>query len=114
MTDIYHNNPVALHVSPESSVESDVLQKPQTKANRNGGETEGTAGLSNLGMRIVFQDLTYLVRNQANKSEKLALLKQVSGYYIPGEMAAVMGPSGSGTRLIQQAPLDTVSKIKIY
>ena len=48
------------------------------------------------GMRITFQNLTYMVQNRANKSEKLAILKGISGYYLSGEMAAVMGPSGSG------------------
>ncbi len=42
------------------------------------------------------QDVYYIVRNQANKKEKISILHGVSGYFNPGEMAAVMGPSGSG------------------
>ena len=45
---------------------------------------------------MMVQDLYYIVRNQANKREKLAILTGVSGHFNPGEMAAVMGPSGSG------------------
>lgn len=52
--------------------------------------------LTHRGMRITFRDLRYVVRNRANKSEKLSILKGISGFYLPAEMAAVMGPSGSG------------------
>lgn len=40
------------------------------------------------------QNLTYTVVNAANKKEKLALLDDVNGFFKPGEMAALMGPSG--------------------
>ncbi len=43
------------------------------------------------------QDVFYIVKNQANKREKLAILHGISGFFNPGEMSAVMGPSGSGT-----------------
>jgi ABC-type lipoprotein export system ATPase subunit len=42
------------------------------------------------------QNLDYVVQNRARKSEKLAILKNLSGFFQPAEMAAVMGPSGSG------------------
>ena len=42
------------------------------------------------------QDVYYIVKNQADKRSKVAILQGVSGYFNPGEMAAVMGPSGSG------------------
>ena len=45
------------------------------------------------------QDVYYIVKNQANKREKLSILSGVSGFFNPGEMAAVMGPSGSGAAL---------------
>lgn len=48
------------------------------------------------GTRVSFQDVNYIVRNQANRKEKLKILCQVSGFLNPGEMVAVMGPSGSG------------------
>lgn len=48
------------------------------------------------GTRVTFQDVDYIVKNQANRKEKLKILSQVSGFFNPGEMAAVMGPSGSG------------------
>lgn len=52
------------------------------------------------------QDVYYIVRNQANKKEKLAILNGISGYFNPGEMAAVMGPSGSGaSQQLTDAPL---------
>ena len=63
----------------------------------NGGilETPVTAG----GTRVSFQDVDYIVRNQANRRDKLKILSQVSGFFNPGEMVAVMGPSGSGQSL---------------
>ena len=36
------------------------------------------------GMRVSFQDVTYLVQNRANRKDKLAILKGVSGYCQPG------------------------------
>lgn len=48
------------------------------------------------GVHEMHQDVYYIVRNQANKKEKISILHGVSGYFNPGEMAAVMGPSGSG------------------
>lgn len=45
---------------------------------------------------LAVQDLHYIVKNRANKRERLSILSGVSGYFNPGEMAAVMGPSGSG------------------
>ena len=39
------------------------------------------------GMRVSFQDVTYLVQNRANRKEKLAILKGVSGFCQPGEPA---------------------------
>ena len=52
--------------------------------------------LSHSGMRITFKELEYLVRNRSNKSEKLPILRCILGFYLPAEMSAVMGPSGSG------------------
>ncbi|KAK9804269.1 hypothetical protein WJX72_004137 [[Myrmecia] bisecta] len=48
------------------------------------------------GMRITFQHLIYQVRNRANKTEKISILKDVSGFLNPSQMTAVMGPSGCG------------------
>ena len=45
---------------------------------------------------LTMQDVFYIVKNQADKRSKLAILQGVSGFFNPGEMAAVMGPSGSG------------------
>ena len=41
-------------------------------------------------LRVTFSDLEYIVQNQANKSEKLALLKGVSGFCNPGTLAVVV------------------------
>lgn len=54
------------------------------------------AELSHSGMRITFQNLEYLVRNRQKRMEKLPILRNISGFYLPSEMSAVMGPSGSG------------------
>ncbi|GMH35776.1 hypothetical protein BSKO_03644 [Bryopsis sp. KO-2023] len=48
------------------------------------------------GMKITFKELEYLVPSNVEKGKKAALLKNVSGHFLPGQMAALMGPSGSG------------------
>ncbi|KAL4543234.1 hypothetical protein Ndes2526B_g03891 [Nannochloris sp. 'desiccata'] len=47
------------------------------------------------GMAVTFKDVTYKVQNNMNKKETLTILNNVSGCLKPGEMAALMGPSGS-------------------
>ncbi len=47
-------------------------------------------------VRVPVQGVCYQVRNRADKRQRLAILSQVSAYFNPSEMAAVMGPSGSG------------------
>lgn len=64
--------------------------------------------LSHVGMRITFQNLDYFVRNRSNRSEKLPILRSISGFYLPAEMSAVMGPSGSGKSLTLRTPLSDV------
>ena len=41
------------------------------------------------------QNLTYVVRNEAKRSQKLTLLHGVTGALLPGQLSALMGPSGS-------------------
>lgn len=48
------------------------------------------------GLRITFKDLSYIVRNNANRKQELYLLKGLCGTLLPGQMCALMGPSGSG------------------
>eukprot|EP00884_Botryococcus_braunii_P006506 jgi/Botrbrau1/15857/Bobra.40_1s0041.1 len=48
------------------------------------------------GLTITMKDVVYTVRSHRNRKEKVDLLKNVSGWFSPGEMAALMGPSGSG------------------
>ena len=88
------------------------------------GSTAGDAALADAvdeweqdrkhrGMRVTFQNLEYVVRNRAKRTEKLAILKGIAGFYLPAEMAAVMGPSGSGMghrrmSVRQQSHSDTV------
>ena len=42
------------------------------------------------------QGATYQVRNRTDKRQRLSILTDVSAYFSPAEMSAVMGPSGSG------------------
>ena len=36
-------------------------------------------------LRVTFHDLEYVVQNQANKKESIAILKGISGFCNPGE-----------------------------
>ena len=40
--------------------------------------------------------MSYIVKDRAGRRSKSSILQGVSGYLKPGEMAAIMGPSGSG------------------
>lgn len=42
------------------------------------------------------QHITCTVKNSHKRRETVTILQKVSGYFNPGEMAALMGPSGSG------------------
>jgi hypothetical protein len=44
----------------------------------------------------ILQDLSYSVPSNSKKGERATLLNNVSGFFEPGQMAALMGPSGSG------------------
>ncbi len=47
-------------------------------------------------LRLSVQDLSYSVPSNSKKGERATLLNNVSGFFEPGQMAALMGPSGSG------------------
>ena len=64
------------------------------------------------------QDVSYAVKDRRNRRGRLTILQGVSGFFSPGEMAAVMGPSGSGD--LQAPPkiglcslIDNVHQIQI-
>ncbi|CAK0754674.1 hypothetical protein CVIRNUC_002316 [Coccomyxa viridis] len=63
----------------------------QPSSNPLGEDKTAVAG----GMPVAFKDLTYRVQNNNNRREKCTLLHKVSGYFVPGELSALMGPSGS-------------------
>jgi len=91
------------HILNTSECSGDATS-PSTRSQSGDGSASDLADvwegeLSHSGMRITFRNLEYLVRNRSNRSEKLPILKGVSGFYLPAEMAAVMGPSGSGRLL---------------
>ena len=48
------------------------------------------------GMHVTFQDVVYTVRHHKDRSQRVNILKGISGAFRPGQMAATMGPSGSG------------------
>lgn len=45
---------------------------------------------------LALQGLTYTVKSSFEKGKMLKLLDNVTGYFEPGEMCALMGPSGRG------------------
>eukprot|EP00884_Botryococcus_braunii_P016488 jgi/Botrbrau1/3522/Bobra.341_2s0049.1 len=47
------------------------------------------------GLSVTFKELNYSVRSSTKRGEKIKLLMDVSGYLLPGQLAALMGPSGS-------------------
>ncbi len=48
------------------------------------------------GLVVTFEKLTYRVRNSRNKKQWVTLLDRVTAFLAPGEMTAILGPSGSG------------------
>ena len=49
-----------------------------------------------IGELLSLQNIVYTVTNRADKKSRLAILKDVSGFFNQAQMTAVMGPSGSG------------------
>ncbi|KAK9808054.1 hypothetical protein WJX73_010576 [Symbiochloris irregularis] len=66
------------------------------------------------GLTVAFKDLQYTVRDSSKRSQKICLLHKVSGMLHPGQMTALMGPSGSSktTLLDVLAGRKTVGDIK--
>eukprot|EP00877_Chromochloris_zofingiensis_P004326 jgi/Chrzof1/13895/Cz08g16130.t1 len=48
------------------------------------------------GMTISVKDLTFSVKSNIEKGKTVHLLKNVTGFFEPNKMSALMGPSGSG------------------
>ncbi|KAG1653791.1 hypothetical protein FOA52_007815 [Chlamydomonas sp. UWO 241] len=61
-----------------------------------GGGKKEPEKASTSAVRITYRDLDYAVPSRENKKVMAHLLKGVSGYFSPREMAALMGPSGCG------------------
>jgi len=49
-----------------------------------------------IGFRLTFKNVRYEVPSNTEKGKTAALLKDVTGYFNPGELSALIGPSGSG------------------
>jgi len=49
-----------------------------------------------IGFKLTFKNVRYEVPSNTEKGKTAALLKDVTGYFNPGELSALMGPSGSG------------------
>ncbi|KAK9808412.1 hypothetical protein WJX73_002001 [Symbiochloris irregularis] len=88
--------------------------EPEYTHSSPGGLSRSSSDTLGHQMRVTFSNIEYLVQNRANKREKLAILKDVSGFLNYGEMTAVMGPSGSGktTLLDLLAGRKTVGTLK--
>ncbi|KAK9904972.1 hypothetical protein WJX75_006687 [Coccomyxa subellipsoidea] len=77
-------------------------------------DPEDASSIGVRGMTVAFKDLEYIVKNSANRREKISLLSRVSGCLYPGQLTALMGPSGSGktTLLDVLAGRKTVGQIR--
>ncbi|EIE26352.1 hypothetical protein COCSUDRAFT_39467 [Coccomyxa subellipsoidea C-169] len=53
------------------------------------------AGPLNGGMKVTFKDLNYRVRSNSKRGDCITLLHKVSGFLLPANLTALMGPSGS-------------------
>nr|CCA23303.1 ATPbinding Cassette (ABC) Superfamily putative [Albugo laibachii Nc14] len=95
-------DPINIRVEDEEKeqVELDVYHEAQTPVSRPNGSTGHTSGFSSekhfIPVSLVFRDLWYSVPNPKEPKESLDLLKEVSGFALPGSMTALMGSSGAG------------------
>ncbi len=71
-----------------------LLQPGQDHMDRNHSSGSRLANLP--GLVVTFQNVTYRVRSSRNKTSWATLLDQVTAFLAPGEMTAILGPSGSG------------------
>ena len=51
------------------------------------------------GLVVTFQNITYRVPSSRKRGEWATLLEGVTAYLAPGQMTAILGPSGSGGRM---------------
>ena len=61
--------------------------------------------LSSIPIKLSFKDLNYkvLVKNEEEKIEQLHVLKEASGYAVPGQTNFIMGASGAGKTTLLNA-----------
>eukprot|EP00884_Botryococcus_braunii_P013677 jgi/Botrbrau1/2230/Bobra.101_2s0058.1 len=103
--------------SPKESV-LDILPNPAMEQSRSLG-AHGRVDSWSLpntenGMRVTFQNITYEVQDRGRSKGIFTILHDVSAYFSPLQMTAVMGPSGSGksTLLDLLAGRKTIGEMK--
>eukprot|EP00884_Botryococcus_braunii_P014587 jgi/Botrbrau1/23129/Bobra.0243s0059.1 len=60
------------------------------------------------GITVTFQNVTYTVKTSKKKGSSINLLQNISGYFLPQRMFALMGPSGSGKTTLLDVLADTL------
>lgn len=73
---------------------------------KGGFHRSGTFGSA--GMRITIKNLSYSVADSNNKGQQLYLLKNVNGFFEPGQMAALVSRTHHGYRGLRNHCVDAL------
>jgi len=77
-------------VEMEASPAEQLQPQQQQLQQQHDSPRKGDKSFGSRGVRITFKDLSYHVPNMKNKKERAYLLKNVSGWFEPNQMAALV------------------------